>query len=117
MNALSMNIQSLRNKIDDFTVFVQNSKVHFHLIVLSETHLQEQETDKFNLPGYNAVHSVRKNKRFGGVSIYVRHDFASFNTVYQLEFDMNKYPGNTSKKVQFTHCRILQIVTFLAISI
>ena len=52
MNVLYLNIQSLRNKLSDFTVYVQNSRLKFHVIVLSETHQQESELKNFNLPGY-----------------------------------------------------------------
>jgi hypothetical protein len=89
MNVLSLNIQSIRNKLMDFTTFIQNSRITFHVIVLSETHLRENETVFFNIPEYNAEHSVRKSSRFGGVSIYVRKDFSSFNVVHKLDFNMN----------------------------
>ena len=71
MNILSLNIQSLRNKLLDFTTYIQQSKLIFHIIVLTETHIRDNETKLFNLPGYEVEHCVRKSGRFGGVSIFV----------------------------------------------
>ena len=72
MNILSLNIQSLRNKLSD--PYVTNSIVNFHMIVLTETHIRQSETKLFNLPEYEVEHCVRKSGRFGGVSIFVRKD-------------------------------------------
>jgi hypothetical protein len=89
MNVLSLNIQSIRNKIIDFTTFVENSKVTLDIIVLTETHVKENETQFFNLPGYEVEHCVRKSGRFGGVAIYVRKNFSSFNLIHKLDIDQN----------------------------
>lgn len=89
MNVLSLNIQSIRNKISDLTTYVENSKIKIHVIVLTETHIKENETKFFNLPGYNVEHCVRKSGRFGGVSIFVRSDFSTFNLIHKLDIEQN----------------------------
>ena len=89
MNILSLNIQSLRNKLSDFTIYIENSKLRFHVIVLTETHIRDNETKLFNLPGYEVEHCVRKSGRFGGVSIFVRKDFSTFSLIHKLDFEMN----------------------------
>lgn len=89
MNVLSMNIQSIRNKINNLTTYVESSKIVFHIIVLTETHIKETETKFFNLPGYSVEHCVRKSGRFGGASIFVRNDFSSFNLIHKLDIDQN----------------------------
>jgi hypothetical protein len=89
MNVFSMNIQSLRNKLNDFSIFVQQNPLKFHVIVLSETHLRQNELSNFNLPGYAAEHCVRESGRFGGVSIFVRKDFSPFNLIHKLDVEMN----------------------------
>lgn len=100
MNVLSLNIQSIRNKLSDFTVHIQNSTIKYHVIVLTETHIQENETGLFNFPGYEAEHCVRKSGRFGGVSIFVRKDFSNFNLIHNLDFDMNNNkPFNKPAKI------------------
>lgn len=89
MNILSLNIQSIRNKLSDLTIYVQNSKITFHVICLTETHIRSNETKLFNIPGYNAEHCVRQSGRFGGVSIFVRKDFSNINLIHKLDYDMN----------------------------
>lgn len=84
-----MNIQSLRNKLTDLTNYIQQSKIEFHVIVLTETHLQENETKYFNLPGYDVEHVTRKSGRFGGVSIFVKKNFSSMNLIHKLDVDNN----------------------------
>lgn len=89
MNILYLNIQSIRNKIEDLTTYIQLSPTKFHVIVLSETHLKQNELQFFNIPDYEAEHCVRKSERFGGVSIFVRKDFSSFNLIHKLDIDNN----------------------------
>jgi hypothetical protein len=89
MNVLSLNIQSLRNKITDLTTFIQHSPHHFHIVVLTETHIRDNETKLFNLPGYEVEHCVRKSGRFGGVSIFVHKEFSTFNLIHKLDLEMN----------------------------
>lgn len=118
MNVLSLNIQSICNKINDFTTFVQNSMLKFHVIVLSETHIRENQTQFYNLPGYEAEHCVRKSGHFGGVSIFVRKDFSSFNLIHKLDLDMhNSLLINLEKfniKIAaFYHCRSSSLDSFL----
>lgn len=118
MNVLSLNIQSLRNKLNDFTDYVENSKIIYHVIVLTETHIQESEMSLFNLPGYKAEHCVRKSGRFGGVSIFVRKDFTSFNLIHKLDFDMNNSLLINLEKFDIKiaamyRCRDFNLATFL----
>jgi hypothetical protein len=110
MNVFSMNIQSLRNKLTDFTTFVQQTPLKFHVIVLSETHLRQNELSHFNLPGYAAEHCVRESGRFGGVSIFVRKDFSPFNLIHKLDVEMNnslliKLLNFDIHIAAFYHCR------------
>ncbi|KAJ8915923.1 hypothetical protein NQ315_015538 [Exocentrus adspersus] len=64
-----MNIQSVRNKLDDVQGFVMNNNCD--VLVLAETWLDEKEAFLFNLSNYKAVHSCRTT-RGGGVSIYIK---------------------------------------------
>lgn len=57
-NLLALNIQSLRNKLTSLTNFVVTSKTAYHVIVLSETHLKSDETQFFNIPGYDVAHCI-----------------------------------------------------------
>lgn len=89
VNILYLNIQSLRNKITHFSNFVEYSRTSYHIIILSETHIKEDDKDFFNLPGYQVVHCIRKGNSFGGVSIFIKRDFSNFNVLHSLEFELN----------------------------
>jgi hypothetical protein len=62
LNLLTFNIQSLRNKIDDLTDFIEKSTIKFHIIVLTETHIKQNDVDLFNIPNYKASHCIRKKE-------------------------------------------------------
>lgn len=65
-----MNIQSIRNKIDDIQGFVINNDCD--LLLLTETWLVENETFLFQIDNYKAIHSCRLASRGGGAAIYIR---------------------------------------------
>jgi hypothetical protein len=88
-NILYLNIQSLRNKLTQFATFVELSKTVYHVVVLAETHIKSDEKDFYNLIGYEVAHCIRQGNSFGGVSIFVKRDFSTFNVVHSLEFELN----------------------------
>ena len=61
-----MNIQSIRNKIDELQCTVKSD-----ILVLVETWLYPSETVLYNIAGYSAVHSCRAS-RGGGAAIYIK---------------------------------------------
>lgn len=64
-----MNIQSMRNKLDELECFVINENCD--ILVLVETWLDSKEAPIYTINKYRAVHSCREG-RGGGASIYVR---------------------------------------------
>lgn len=64
-----MNIQSIRNKLDDIQGCVIRNNCD--ILLLSETWLCETEISFYQLNGYDALHCCR-DKRGGGVSIFVK---------------------------------------------
>ena len=46
----------------------------FDIIAISETWVSEPEQNKFNINGYDVYHTARKNKRGGGVALYVKQE-------------------------------------------
>lgn len=67
-----MNIQSIRNKIDDIQGFVIDNDCD--LLMLTETWLEERETFLFRINNYKAVHVCRATNRGGGAAIYIKED-------------------------------------------
>lgn len=64
-----MNIQSLRNKLDEIQCFVKN--VNCDVLILVETWLKDTEKFIYDIPNYRAVHCCRIG-RGGGASVYVK---------------------------------------------
>ena len=55
-------------KISDY---VDDLKIPFAIIAISETCLESDEYTNMLLAGYRVIHRTRKNKKGGGVAIYV----------------------------------------------
>lgn len=89
INILHLNIQSLRNKLTTFTNLILSSKTIYHIIVLTETHIKQDEKQFFNLPGYEATHCTRDGRMSGGVAIFVLRSFSSFTVIHSKDFELN----------------------------
>lgn len=89
-NCIYFNIRSLRNKLDEISLFLASFKKTIHILILAETWLHESVKTITNIPGYNSIHSVRKDKIGGGVSIFVK-DNLIFNSVYENVLDNNNF--------------------------
>ena len=70
INCIHLNIRSINRNIDRFMADLGVMGVHWSVIVLTETWL-DSESDFNHIPGYRAYHSVRKNKKGGGVTVLV----------------------------------------------
>ena len=68
---LNLNCQSIKNKFDEFQIFLSSININFHVICLTETWLYDDEVNYYDISGYNFVGSQRAS-RGGGVGIYVR---------------------------------------------
>ena len=66
-----LNINSLRNKIADLQIFIQNIPLDY--LVLSETKLDESFPNaQFNLDGYEIIVRWDRDKNVGGLIVFVR---------------------------------------------
>lgn len=78
LNIIHLNIQSIRNKIDDIEELIlaieNKTTKKVHVIALSEIWIYENENKFYNLNGYNAFFSNRKNDRSGGCCFFVHKD-------------------------------------------
>lgn len=73
---MHLNIRSASKNLDEFQVFLQSLSVDFSVIVLSETWLNS-EAEWIDIPGYTSYHTIRPNRRGGGVSVLVRSNLKS----------------------------------------
>ena len=70
---LHLNIRSLNKNIDSLRDFLASLKDKFSVIVLTESWCDEtaNKNSLFDLENYNSVHKTRKNKKGGGICIYI----------------------------------------------
>lgn len=68
-----MNMQSLRQKYDDFCILINEFGFSFSVIMLTETWYSDLDT--IHLDGYSAVSLNRKLKRGGGVCMFTKLGF------------------------------------------
>ena len=79
---MSLNIQSIRSKYDDFIsflTFLSDKKLHLDAICLQETWLSEFDDlslVKIHVPGYNMIDCPRDCSKHGGLIIYLKTDFS-----------------------------------------
>lgn len=89
-NTLFLNIRGLRSKLYDLTNYIANHDTTFHIVVLNETFLKQEDEKFFNLPGYFAFHSSRE-KFGGGASIFVLNSFSGANVVVNETFENSSF--------------------------
>ena len=66
--SLNKNFQKIKDSIDDL-------KLSFDIIAISETWAETDTIDGFTLNGYEAFHIVRGQRKGGGVALYVHRRF------------------------------------------
>ena len=81
---LSLNIRSIANKFDSFSNLLNTLKRPFSVINLTETWLNDINSENFNLPNFDFVCSNRANKKGGGVGFFI-----SNNLNYKIRSDLN----------------------------
>ena len=88
-NIMYLNARSLRNSLNDLQTFIDTQTYCIDIIAITETWLSENELSYFNLTHYTAFHSVRKNKRGGGVALYLRNSYDVGNLIFEQDFNNN----------------------------
>lgn len=75
LSILSLNIRSLVNKLSLFELFVdslEKESQSIDIIFLSDTFLQEENIQFYNINGYKAYHFTRTGRRGGGITFFIR---------------------------------------------
>ena len=76
---LHLNIRSSRKNFEDFKELHKTLNLKFSMACFSETwaDVNKLENDSLiQLPGYNVLHQIRKNRRSGGISIFVQESLS-----------------------------------------
>ena len=79
LNALHLNIRSVNCNLSDFMLVLDQIKIKFSIIVLSETYLFSDENAP-NIEGYTAFSVSRDRNRVhrgGGLLVYVSDEISS----------------------------------------
>jgi len=61
----TLNVRSIRNKFDVLKNYLNLLTHKFSVIALTETWLNDDESDNFEIPGYKSTKLSRKNKKEG----------------------------------------------------
>lgn len=85
LNLLVLNINSIRNKIDDLHLYVSNFNKTIHFLCITETRVSENEAYLCDLPNYTAICCPRTNRSGGGACIFV-HSSLDFDVLINEEF-------------------------------
>jgi hypothetical protein len=72
LSFLHLNIRSLPRHVKDLENYLSNLNINFTIIGLTETWLNKDIVDLYNLKGYQHQNLFRTNKRGGGVSLLVK---------------------------------------------
>lgn len=78
-----LNIRSIQKNILEFSSYLENLNHEFSIIGLTETWISDSSASLFNLTGYLQRENYRKDKRGGGVSLYIKNnlDFIERNDI------------------------------------
>lgn len=73
---LSLNVRSLRNKFSLFELFLNSLHdlgVVVDVIMLTETFLSRDESEFYNIEGFNSFHLTRQNRSGGGMAFFIKN--------------------------------------------
>ena len=73
LSFLHLNI-SIRNKFDALISYLNSLDHKFSIIALTETWINNNDGNNFEIPGYNSTKLVTQNRIGGGISIFTRDD-------------------------------------------
>ena len=69
---LHMNIRSAPSHLDEFQNYICNLNHNFSVIAMSETWFNDITIDFYNMQGYNHEYMYRKDRKGGGVSLFIK---------------------------------------------
>lgn len=92
LSALHINIQSLNSKMMEFRDYIENFKINFDVIILTE--VWSTNIDFFHnlIPGYQFIYQLPKKSIVGGVAMYVNNtcSFQICDNISLPEIESNK---------------------------
>ena len=86
--SIHLNIHAFSANGLDFKVHLATLKVKFDVICLTETWLNFADENIILFPGYTSYHSIREQRRGGGVSVFINSKFES-NQLHDHSFNFD----------------------------
>ena len=83
-----LNVKSIPKHFDELEMYINSLKLEFTMIALTETWLDQSKQDLYNMPKYNCINRFRKQRRGGGVSLYIKNDIKFMNRPDLEYFDV-----------------------------
>lgn len=71
---VSVNIRSLRANFDELLIFLENRKIKFDILGITESWIRKEESFAFEIPGYKMFAQERSTKLGGGVVLYTKNN-------------------------------------------
>ena len=115
-SVLYLNVRSLRKNIEDFKELYKTLNLKFSIVCFSETWADDNKLESdylIQLPGYNVLHQIGKNRRGRGISIFVHESLSlkrrqdlgtNSEAVESLSIEiLNKKCKNTILKTIYRH--------------
>ena len=91
-SCLALNIRSINKNWNELQVVLKNQIGKFHILIITEVSVQdinESVLAYYSLDGYRLYHKIRKNKRGGGIFMYVQDNIQ----VELLEDNFKQFEG------------------------
>ena len=97
-SVLHLNIRSLRKNFEDFKELYKMLNLKFSIVCFSETWADDNKLQNDSLIQLLISHQIRKNRRGGGISIFV-HKSLSFKRQQDLDKMCNKSEQHRQKRI------------------
>ena len=108
LSLFHLNIKSISKHYDELELYLNSLDFKFSFIGLSETWLDDNKEEFYDLNGYSSVNRYKKNKKGGGVSLHIqnaipfilRNDLDYFDNEMETVFiEIDKCIFNTDSNI------------------
>ena len=114
MSIFHMNVKSLPKHYDEVELYLNSLKFKFSIIGFTETWLDECKHDLYGMDNYTSVNEFRRNKKGGGVSLYLDQNI-SYHVREDLEYfdsEMESIVVEIEKEVFNTQSNIIIVLIY-----
>ena len=81
-----LNVKSIPKHFDELDMYINSLQLELTMIAI-DTWLDKSKQDLYNMPKYNCINRFRKQRRGGGVSLYIRNDIKYMSRPDLVYFD------------------------------